>query len=225
MTFWETMINTWIVMAVLVGISIWITRDLRVELPISRKQHMLEAVVQLIEGQIDEVSGGEGRSYLPFIGTMFLFIAVGNLMSIIPSLSGFFPQAPNVYHQPTAALETTIALSLCALVAVPFYSIRRRGIRHWLRTYIQPTPFMLPFNIIGDVTRTLALAVRLFGNMMSGTAIAAILISVVPFFIPAVMQIFSLVTGLIQAYIFALLTMVYIAAAVQIEKENGKRIS
>src|SRR5690625_5077478 len=141
MTFWETMINTWIVMAVLVGISAWITRGLRAELPISRKQHMLEAAVQLIEGQVDEVSGGEGRRYLPFIGTLFLFIAVANIMSMTPPLCNFSPQAPTVYQQPTVALETTIALSLCALFAAPFYSIRRRGFRHWLRTCIQSTPF------------------------------------------------------------------------------------
>lgn len=223
MTFWETMINTWIVMAVLVGLSAWITRGLRAELPITRKQHALEATVELIEGQINEVSEGHGRPYLPFIGTLFLFIAIANVLSIIPPVSNFFSQAPTVYQQPTVALETTIALSLCALFAVPFYSIRRRGVRHWLRTYIQPTPLMLPFNIIGDMTRTLALAVRLFGNMMSGTVIGAILLSIVPFFFPIIMQIFGLVTGLIQAYIFGVLTMVYIASAVQVERQSAKR--
>lgn len=224
MTFWETMINTWIVMVILVGVSAWITRGLRAGLPISRKQHMLEAAVELIEGQINEVADGEGRPYLPFVGTLFLFIAVANILSIIPPVSDFFPQAIAVYRQPTAALETTLALSVCVLLAVPFYSIRRRGVGHWLRTYIQPTPFMLPFNIIGDVSRTLALAVRLFGNMMSGTVIGAILLSIVPFFFPMIMQLFGLVTGLIQAYIFGVLAMVYIASAVQIEKKSAERL-
>src|SRR5690606_7798951 len=97
---------------------------------------------------------------------------------------------------------------------------RRRGVLHWLRTYVQPTPFMLPFNLVGDVSRSVALASRLFGNMMSGTVIAALLLAIAPFFVPVIMQLFGLLTGMIQAYIFAVLAIVYIASAVQVERQR-----
>lgn len=224
LSFWETMVNTWLVMAVLVGLSVWMTRGLQVEMPISRKQHVLEVVIEAMEGQISEMAGGQGRPYLAFVGTLFLFIAFSSLMTLFPSLSGLIPLDFAVYSPPTGALETTMALALCVFFAVPYYSIRRRGVGHWLKTYIQPVPFMLPFNIVGDVTRTLALAVRLFGNMMSGTVVGAILLAIAPFVFPVIMQLLGQVTGFIQAYIFAMLAMVYISSAVQVDKkrsENG----
>ncbi|REJ32502.1 MAG: hypothetical protein DIU83_08480, partial [Bacillota bacterium] len=125
-----------------------------------------------------------------------------------------------VYTPPTGALETTVALALTVFFAVPFYSITTRGVVHWLKTYVQPSWFMLPFNILGDITRTLALAVRLFGNIMSGNVVVAILLSIAPFVFPVIMQLFGQVTGFIQAYIFAMLTMVYIASAVQVEEKR-----
>lgn len=220
LSFWETMVNTWIVMAVLVGLSAWITRDLRTDMPISRKQHVLEIVVQTIEGQIAAMSGGPGRRYLAFIGTLFLFIAFANLLTIFPPISGLIPMDFAVYTPPTGALETTVALALIVFFAVPVYSISANGVVHWLKTYIQPSPFMLPFNIVGDITRTLALAMRLFGNMMSGTVIAAILLAIAPFAFPVIMQLFGQVTGFIQAYIFAILAMVYISSAVQVDEKR-----
>lgn len=223
LSFWETMVNTWIVMAVLVGLSAWITRDLRADMPISRKQHVLEIVVETIEGQIATMSGGPGRRYLAFIGTLFLFIVFANLLSIFPPISGLVPIDFAVYTPPTGALETTIALALIVFFAVPFYSIRANGVAHWLKTYVQPSPLMLPFNILGDITRTLALAMRLFGNMMSGTVIAAILLAIAPFVFPVIMQLFGQVTGFIQAYIFAILAMVYISSATQVEEKRTER--
>ena len=107
--------------------------------------------------------------------------------------------------------------AICVLVAVPLYAIVENGVAAYLRQYLQPTFFMLPFNIIGELSRTLALAVRLYGNVMSGTIIIAILIGVVPFFFPIVMELLGLLTGIIQAYIFAILAMVYIASAAQVE--------
>lgn len=224
LSFWETMINTWIVMAVLVGISAWITRDLRVNLPLTRKQHALEIAVELIRDQIGEIEPEETRRYVPFIGTLFLFIATANVLSVLPSVGDLVFEGWSIYQPPTASVETPVALALYVLLAVPYFSIRRRGVRHWLRTYIQPSPLLLPFNLLGELTRTLALAARLFGNMMSGTVMAAVLISIIPFFFPVVMQVFGLVTGTIQAYIFGVLSMVYIASAVQIEKRRRERI-
>jgi F-type H+-transporting ATPase subunit a len=114
---------------------------------------------------------------------------------------------------PTGSLSTTTALAICVLIAVPLYGVAERGVRGYLRSYLQPTFLMLPFNILGEISRTVALAVRLYGNVMSGAVLGAILISIIPFFFPVAMQLLGLLTGLTQAYIFAVLAMVYVAAA------------
>jgi len=197
-----TIVFTWLVMVLLVGGSWLITRRLSTDTHMSRWQNMLEAVVEMIQGQIREISHQPAERYLPFIGTLFLFIVVSNILTIVPW-----------YHPPTGSLSTTTALALCVFVAVPVYGIAQGGILGYLKNYLQPTPFMLPFNIIGELSRTLALAVRLFGNIMSGSIVAAILLSVTPLFFPVVMQALGLITGAIQAYIFAILAMIYIASA------------
>jgi F-type H+-transporting ATPase subunit a len=167
----------------------------------------LEVLVTGIRDQIRDVSRHDPGPYLPFVGTLFLFIAVANLLSVVPG-----------YLAPTGSLSTTAALATCVFVAVPFFGIASHGLGDYLKRYLQPTPLMLPFNLIGELSRTLALAVRLYGNMMSGAVIAAILISFVPLFIPIVMQVMGLLTGMIQAYIFAVLAMVYIASATKAAK-------
>jgi alternate F1F0 ATPase F0 subunit C len=125
------------------------------------------------------------------------------------------------YEPPTASLSTTAALALCVLVAVPLFGISGQGLGAYLKSYVQPTPVMLPFNLISEVSRTLALAVRLFGNMMSGAMIIAILLSITPFVFPIVMTVLGLLTGMVQAYIFTILAAVYIAAATR-KASSGK---
>lgn len=197
-----TLLFTWVVMGLLVLTSWLVTRRLSAEPEVPPAQNFLEMVVEAIANQIREASQQEPRQYLPFVGTLFLLIASCNLLSVVPG-----------YRPPTGSLSTTVALALCVFVAVPFYGILKRGVGDYLRNYIRPTPFMLPFNIIGEFSRTLAMAVRLFGNTLSGNMIVAILISLVPLFFPIVMQVLGLLIGLIQAYVFAILTMVYIASA------------
>jgi len=197
-----TILFTWLVMALLVLVSHLITRRLATGEELSRWQNLLEVIVVGMRDQIRDVTHTEPGRYLPFVGTLFLFIATSNILAVVP---GFEP--------PTGSLSTTTALALCVLVAVPVYAIAERGVLGYLRGYVQPTPFMLPFNVIGELSRTLALAVRLYGNIMSGTVVVAILISIAPFFFPVLMQLLGLLTGLIQAYIFAVLAMVYIASA------------
>lgn len=197
-----TLVFTWLVMAILVLGSRWITRHLRIGAERSRWQNGLEVIVMAIRGQIREVSQAQANQYLPLIGTLFLFIALANLLAVVPG-----------YHPPTGSLSTTTALALCVFVAVPWYGIRQQGLSAYLRQYLQPTVFMLPFNIIGEFSRTLALAVRLYGNIMSGVVIGAILLTIAPFFFPVLMQVLGLLTGLIQAYIFAALALVYIVSA------------
>ena len=197
-----TIVFTWGVMALLVLGSWAVTTRLREDETVSRWQVLLEVVVSTIRDQIEEVGTDDPGRYLPFIGTLFLFIATANLLAVVP-----------VYEPPTGSLSTTAALAICVLIAVPLFSIGERGLGSYLRTYLQPTPLMLPFNLVGEFSRTIALAVRLYGNVMSGTVIVGILISVAPFFFPVVMQLLGLLTGLIQAYIFAILAMVYIGSA------------
>lgn len=208
-----TILYTWLVMALLVGFSWWITRSVSSDSRPGRGQNLLEILVGGMEEQIREVSQQDPARYLPFIGTLFLFIAVSNVLAVVP---GFEP--------PTGALSTTAALALCVFVAVPVFGIARRGVGPYLRAYLQPTVIMLPFNIIGELSRTLALAVRLFGNIMSGVKIGAVLIAVTPFLpcaaaLQVPMTALSLLTGLIQAYIFAVLAMVYIASATRAHED------
>lgn len=197
-----TVVFTWAVMAVLAIGCGAVTARLGEGETVSRWQGMLEVVVTQIRDQIDEMGSGDPDRYLPFVGTLFLFIATSNLLMIIPG-----------YQPPTGSLSTAAALAICVLIAVPLFSISQRGLAGYLGTYLRPTPLMLPFNIIGEASRTLALAIRLYGNVMSGTVIVGILISVAPFFFPVLLQLLGLITGLIQAYIFAVLAMVYIASA------------
>lgn len=126
------------------------------------------------------------------------------------------------YQPPTGSLSTTAALAICVFFAVPIFGMRKQGLVGYLKSYVQPSPVMLPFNIIGELSRTISLSVRLFGNIMSGTMIVAILLSVAPLFAPALMRAFGLLTGLIQAYIFAILAMVAIAAATQSQNSQSQ---
>ncbi|MDX1607018.1 MAG: F0F1 ATP synthase subunit A [Candidatus Competibacterales bacterium] len=197
-----TLVYTWLVMALLVFGARRVTRRLDSGPRLSRWQNALEVIVGGIRDQIRAVSREQAEACLPFVGTLFLFIATANLLTVVPG-----------YEAPTGSLSTTAALALCVFIAVPLYAIRRRGLLGYLREYLEPTVFMLPFNIIGEFTRTLALAVRLYGNVMSGAAIGAILLLVAPLLFPVVMQLLELLLGLIQAYIFSVLALVYIASA------------
>ncbi|OUS19647.1 F0F1 ATP synthase subunit A [Rhodobacterales bacterium 59_46_T64] len=197
-----TIFFTWVVMAVLTVASFLITRNLRADVPPNRWRTALEVIVQGIQAQIEEIAEGPSRHLLYFAGTLFLFVAVSNLLLVVP---GFEP--------PTSSLSTTTALALSVLVAVPLFGISSRGLGGYLKTYIEPSFIMLPFNIISEFSRGVSLAIRLYGNIMSGAVIAAILLTVAPFFFPVVMDLLGLLTGMIQAYIFAILATVYISSA------------
>jgi len=213
MIFWQhgffkvnaTIAFTWGLMLLLAVGAKLITRRLSSDHQRSRWQNLLEIVVTNIEEQIKEVGLPQPRKYLPFLGTLFLFIAAAALATILPG-----------YEPPTGSLSTTAALALCVLIAVPFFGIQKQGMGSYFKSYMQPTFIMLPFNIISEVSRTLALAVRLFGNMMSGAMIIGILLSITPFLFPIVMTLLGLLTGMVQAYIFSILATVYIAAATRI---------
>lgn len=196
-----TLVFTWVVMGILVSGSWLVTRNLSSGTELPRWQNLLEAIVTIIRDQIRDITGQDPTDYLPFIGTLFLFISVANLLTIVPG-----------YEAPTGSLSTTAALTACVFVAVPLYGIAKRGFLGYLKNYIEPTPFMLPFNIVSELSRTLALAIRLFGNIMSGRILIGIMLSIVPLFLPTVLQVLELIIGQIQAYIFATLATVYIAS-------------
>ena len=202
-----TIVFTWALMAALAIGSALVTRSLSHGLTRSRWQTLLELGLSAIEHQIADVGLGQPRKYIGFLGTLFLFIAAASLCTVVPG-----------YEPPTGSLSTTTALALCVLIAVPLFGIAEQGLAGYLRSYAEPTVIMLPFNLISELSRTLALAVRLFGNMMSGAMIVGILLTITPFLFPIVLTLLGLLTGMVQAYIFFILAAVYIAAATRVRQ-------
>ena len=207
-----TLIYTWIVMGLLVVGSIAITRNLSTDRTLSRWQNLLEVIVGGIRSEIREVVKEGGDTYFPLIGTLFLFILFSNLFTFIPG-----------YVAPTSSLTTTSALAIVVFFAVPIFGIAKQGVIEYLKEYFRPTFIFFPFHVMGELSRTLALAVRLFGNLMGHEKVIAILLAVTPLFFPVVMQALGLLIGVIQAYIFAVLTMVYIASATQMHDETANK--
>lgn len=204
-----TIVYTWGLMLVMAVGSKIVTSKLTLDLKRSRWQNILEIIVTNILKQIEDVGLEQPRKYLGFLGTLFLFIAIANLCIIIPG-----------YEPPTGSLSTTAALALCVFVAVPIFGIGEQGLGNYLRSYTEPTIIMLPFNIISEISRTMALAIRLFGNIMSGSMIVAILLTITPFFFPDLMITLGLLVGMVQAYIFSILATVYITAATRTSKSR-----
>lgn len=205
-----TVAYTWALMLIL-ALGAWLgTRRVRPGAPAGRWQNVLEVVVLAIRGQVREIAGqDDGGACLPFVGTLFLFIAVSNTLEVVPG-----------WRPPTGSLSTTTALALCVAVSVPVFGIRRSGLKGYLRHYLTPNFLLAPFHLLSEFTRTVALAARLFGNIMSGSLLVALLLSITPFFVPVAMQVLGLLIGLIQAYIFSILAMVYIAAGLR--RQSGE---
>lgn len=197
-----TIASTWIVMAVLMLVSFLATRNLKTGNKVSHWQTAMEVMVKAIYGQISEMTkANRAMTYLPFIGTLFLFILTCNLMTLIPE-----------FKSPTASLSTTGALAVMVLFGIPFFGIKNAGLKKYLKKYIEPSPAMLPFNVLSELTSTGAMAVRLFGNVLSGVIIGSVCLMLVPFILPLPMQVFGLFTGMIQAYIFAMLALMYVSS-------------
>jgi F-type H+-transporting ATPase subunit a len=205
-----TIFYTWIVMVIMLAGALVLRWLLRPEPPYSRGQMFLEALIQVMREQGRDVMRRRPERYLPFIGTLLLFVSLSNFLDIGPG-----------FHAPTASLYTTGALAVIVFFAVPYFSITTDGLREYLKNYLRPTPIILPFTVISEFSRALALAVRLFGNVMSTSMIVAVLLSIAPFFLPVVMEALGLLLGQIHAYIFALLAMIYIATGLSPESEEG----
>jgi F-type H+-transporting ATPase subunit a len=167
-------------------------------------QTVAEFIVEHLEGIMRDMFARDPVPYTPLVVTLALFIGTSNLLGLVPGL-----------RAPTADFSTTAALAVLVFLAVPFYGIRARGVRGYLKHYLEPTPLMLPLEIIGEFSRTVALAVRLFGNIMSEELVLAVLLSIAGLLLPVPLMMLSVLTGIVQAYIFAVLTVVYLSAAVR----------
>lgn len=197
----STLFYTWIAMLSITLLSIWATHNLTSIKGITKRQVVVEMIVTALCGQIHDVSNDRPHKYISLIGTLFLFIAISNFLSIIPW-----------FDPPTASLSTTAAFASVVFFAIPYFGIKNAGIKKYFKKFIDPTPIMLPLNILSDFSSTFALAFRLYGNMLSGIVIATSLMMLAPFVIPVPLQLLGLLTGTIQAYIFALLAIVYVSA-------------
>jgi F-type H+-transporting ATPase subunit a len=198
-----TVVTTWGLMLVF-GIGCWLaTRQLSADNP-GLVQTALEGAVQSIEAAIDGVLPGRAELLLPFIGTLWLFVAVANLTGLVPEL-----------HSPTADLSTTAALAFLVFLSVHWFGIRSSGVKDYLRHYLTPSPILLPFHVLGEFSRTLALAMRLFGNIMSLEMAALLVLLVAGLLVPVPVLMLHIVEALVQAYIFGMLALIYIAGGMQ----------
>ncbi|MDK2883117.1 MAG: F-type H+-transporting ATPase subunit a [Bacillota bacterium] len=170
-----------------------------------RLQNVLEAVVEVLEGLVEENMGEKGKEYFPFIGTLFLYILLSNWMGAIPGL-----------HSPTSDINVTAALAVIVLLASHVYGLSKKGLAHF-KHYLEPMPIFLPLNLMEEVTKPLSLAFRLFGNVTGEHIVVAVLGLIVPLLVPVPMSLFGLFTGLIQALVFTMLAMVYITQATEEE--------
>ncbi len=198
-----TVLTTWLLMALLTGLSWVVTRRLQVQTP-SNWQSTLEGTVLTMHDAINDAAPNQAKHLLPFIGTLWLFIATANLTGLVPGL-----------RAPTGDLSLTAALALLVFGAVHWFGIRIDGLRAYLRHYLQPSPILLPFHLLGELTRTLALAVRLFGNMMSLEMAALLVLLVAGLLAPVPLLLLHIIEALVQAYIFGMLALVYIGGALQ----------
>jgi F-type H+-transporting ATPase subunit a len=194
-------LESWGIMALLAGGSWLLTR--RLTLQPSGVQAVLELMVEGISTQIRDTMRAEPQPYLSLIGTLFLFILTANWSSLVPGI-----------EPPTAHIETDAALAFIVFVAVAWFGIRARGAIGWLASFAEPNLLMLPLNLVESITRTFSLLVRLFGNIMSGVFVIGIILSLVGLLVPIPLMALELLTGAVQAYIFSVLAMVFIAGAV-----------
>ena len=202
-----TVVTTWGIMLALFLIAWLSTR--RLSLDPRPWQVLLEGVVSAIEDAIGAVLPDHAQRVFPFVATLWVFITVANLVGLIPGLDA-----------PTGDLSLTTALAILVFLSVHWYGLRTRGLREYLRHYLRPNPIMLPFHLISEVSRTLALAVRLFGNIMSLEMAALLVLVVAGFLAPVPLLMLHIVEALVQAYIFGMLALIYIAGAIQSQELN-----
>jgi F-type H+-transporting ATPase subunit a len=193
-------LTTWVIMLVLTLGSLMVTRRLK-QHP-DRRQAAIEAIITEVMGQIEDVTGKDARPFLPLIGTLFIFLAAANLSGVLPGVEA-----------PTGKIETPAALALIVFFSVHYFGVRAQGPLGHLASFAKPKLIMLPLNLVSEVTRTFSLMVRLFGNVMSGEFVIALLVALAGLFVPVPLMALEILVGLVQAYIFTVLATVFIGAA------------
>ncbi|HEU5451939.1 MAG TPA: F0F1 ATP synthase subunit A [Terriglobales bacterium] len=206
----DTVLVTWIIMLLLVAVSWFVGHRLRPE-P-GRWQTMLEGAYEAMFGAISDVLPERAPLVFPFIASLWVFVVIANLVGIIPGV-----------RAPTSSLSTTTALALLVFLSVHWYGIRVQGLRRYLAHYLDPNPLLLPFTVVAEITRTLAMAIRLFGNMMSLGLTAALVLMVAGFLAPIPILMLHIVEALVQAYIFGMLALIYIAGGLQVQELQTKK--
>ncbi len=205
-----TVVTTWGLMLVLILGSFFATRRLSVTAP-GRVQAALEGGVLAVANAIDELVPARSTTLLPFVGTLWLFVSIANLTGLVPEL-----------HSPTGDLSTTAALAFLVFLSVHWFGIRAGGLKTYARHYLSPSPILLPFHLLGELSRTLALAVRLFGNIMSLEMAALLILLVAGLLVPVPILMLHIVEALVQAYIFGTLALIYIASGMEAQNIQDK---
>jgi len=198
----STVLTTWFVMA-FIGCFCWLATR-RLQMSPSSLQTLIEAIVSVIEESIHDIAPQNVQQILPFIGSLWVYLISANLIGLFPGM-----------HSPTRDLSATAALAFVVFLSVHWYGIRIQGLKNYLVHYLKPSPILLPFNLISEITRTIALAVRLFGNMMSMEMIALLVLMVAGFLVPVPILMLHIVEALVQAYIFGMLALIYVASGLQ----------
>lgn len=206
----NTVVLTWMLMLVLGGLAWIATRRLGI-VP-SRRQVVLEGIVTAIEDAIRQVLPQQVAKVLPFVGTLWIFILVANLASLIPGV-----------RSPTGDLSTTVALAILVFLATHWFGLREHGLLAYLRHYLLPNPILLPFHIISEISRTIALAMRLFGNIFSLQMAALLVLLVAGFLVPVPVLMLHIIEAIVQAYIFGTLALIYIAGAIQSQSPSSTK--
>lgn len=190
-------------MAILIVVSIIATRNLD-KIPQTKFQNIMEILYEGVEWLVDSSMGKENRSYLPYVGTLALFLVIANLTGVIG------------IRQPTADLNTTFALALLTFVLTHVSGMKSKGVGGYMKSFLEPLPFMFPLNIISELAQPVSLSFRLFGNMLGSLIILALLYSFAPIIIPIIPHMyFDIFVGIIQTFIFVMLTMTYVSIAME----------
>jgi F-type H+-transporting ATPase subunit a len=200
-------VTTWVIIFALSALCWLMTR--RLQIRPGGGQALLEIIVTGIERQIEDVIRKDARPFLPLLGTLFIFLVTANLSGLLPGVEA-----------PTAKLETPAALAVIVFLSVHYFGIRARGLRGYLASFAEPKLIMLPLNILAEITRTFSLMLRLFGNIMSGEFVIALILAMAGLFVPIPLMALEVLVGLVQAYIFTVLAAVFIGAAAGDAKEG-----
>lgn len=206
----STVVTTWVIMAIL-WLCTWLVSR-RLSITPGPLQSAIEGMVVAIESAVSAAAPQHARQIMPLIASLWIFLVIANLCGLIPGV-----------HSPTRDLSATAALAILVFLSTHWYGIRIQGLKPYLKHYLSPSPILLPFHLISEVTRTVALAVRLFGNIMSLEMAALLILLVAGFLAPVPILMLHIIEALVQAYIFGMLALIYVAGGIQSQQSRQAR--